>query len=94
MDWHIAQLFEAKAKGSSPCASLQINFQYPSCRIQSDRMQNALPHCFVVELKANLRRHCPIVAPEIGMLKIIGWIVGIVFVIGLLVVFGIFDLIF
>jgi len=57
-------------------------------------MQNAFPHCFVVELKGNLRRHCPIVAPEIGMLKIIGWIVGIVFVIGLLVVFGIFDLIF
>lgn len=29
-----------------------------------------------------------------AMLKILGWIVGIIFVIGLLVVFGIFDLIF
>jgi hypothetical protein len=31
---------------------------------------------------------------EAFMLKVIGWIVGIIFVIGLLVVFGIFDLIF
>ncbi len=31
---------------------------------------------------------------EAHMLKVLGWIVGIVFVIGLLVVFGIFDLIF
>jgi len=28
------------------------------------------------------------------MLKVLGWIVGIIFLIGLLVVFGIFDLIF
>jgi hypothetical protein len=28
------------------------------------------------------------------MLKVLGWIVGIVFLIGLLVVFGIIDLIF
>jgi len=28
------------------------------------------------------------------MLKILGWIVGIIFVIGLLVVFGVIDLIF
>ena len=31
---------------------------------------------------------------EAFMLKVIGWIVGIIFLIGLLVVFGIFDLIF
>lgn len=31
---------------------------------------------------------------EARMVKIIGWIVGIIFLIGLLVVFGIFDLIF
>lgn len=31
---------------------------------------------------------------EAAMLKILGWIVGIVFLIGLLVVFGVFDLIF
>jgi hypothetical protein len=31
---------------------------------------------------------------EADMLKILGWIVGIVFLIGLLVVFGVFDLIF
>jgi hypothetical protein len=29
-----------------------------------------------------------------AMLKVIAWIVGIVFLIGLLVVFGLFDLIF
>ena len=28
------------------------------------------------------------------MLKVIGWIVGIIFIIGLLVVIGVFDLIF
>ncbi|CAA7616898.1 Uncharacterized membrane protein YohP [Magnetospirillum sp. UT-4] len=28
------------------------------------------------------------------MLKVVGWVVGIIFLIGLLVVFGIFDLIF
>jgi hypothetical protein len=33
-------------------------------------------------------------APEAVMLKILGWIVGIIFLVGLLVVFGIFDLIF
>jgi hypothetical protein len=32
--------------------------------------------------------------PEVSMLKVIGWVVGIIFLIGLLVVFGIFDLIF
>ena len=31
---------------------------------------------------------------EACMVKILGWIVGIVFLIGLLVVFGVFDLIF
>lgn len=31
---------------------------------------------------------------EAVMLKVIGWVVGIIFLIGLLVVFGIFDLIF
>lgn len=29
-----------------------------------------------------------------AVLKVLGWIVGIIFVIGLLVVFGLFDLIF
>ena len=28
------------------------------------------------------------------MLKILGWVVGIIFLVGLLVVFGVFDLIF
>ena len=31
---------------------------------------------------------------ENAMIKVLGWIVGIIFLIGLLVVFGIFDLIF
>jgi hypothetical protein len=31
---------------------------------------------------------------EAAMVKVIGWVVGIIFLIGLLVVFGIFDLIF
>jgi hypothetical protein len=42
--------------------------------------------------------HSPIVTRrdvwKAAMLKVIGWIVGIIFLIGLLVVFGIFDLIF
>jgi hypothetical protein len=33
-------------------------------------------------------------ALETFVLKVIGWIVGIIFLIGLLVVFGVFDLIF
>jgi hypothetical protein len=31
---------------------------------------------------------------EVSMLKVIGWIVGIIFLIGLLVIVGVFDLIF
>jgi hypothetical protein len=47
-----------------------------------------------MELTVNLRRHCVGPLPEISMLKVLAWIVGIIFVIGLLVVFGVFDLIF
>ena len=37
---------------------------------------------------------CVAHAKEAVMLKVVGWVVGIIFLIGLLVVFGIFDLIF
>lgn len=37
-----------------------------------------------------LERQCA----EGRMLKVLAWIVGIIFVIGLLVIFGVFDLIF
>jgi hypothetical protein len=46
------------------------------------------------EHSARLRRPYASAQLEIRMLKIIGWIVAIIFVIGLLVVFGVIDLIF
>ena len=47
-----------------------------------------------MELKAISRRHYDWRVLEAIMLKVLAWIVGIIFLIGLLVVFGIFDLIF
>lgn len=47
------------------------------------------------ELEAVLQRHSGgSYAGGVPMLKILAWIVGIIFVIGLLVVFGVIDLIF
>jgi hypothetical protein len=51
-----------------------------------------------IALRRNCRRSSDVFEGryvlEVSMLKVIGWIVGIIFLIGLLVVFGIFDLIF
>jgi hypothetical protein len=48
-----------------------------------------------MELSAISRRHCDgLYAGGAPMLKIIAWIIGIIFVVGLLVVFGVIDLVF
>lgn len=54
----------------------------------------ARPRYADVEHSAGLQRRIGEIRQEDAMLKVIGWVVAIIFLIGLLVVFGVIDLIF